>query len=250
MKNFKKIILVLISISLFAGCSNNQVIQENNNGFFAWMDAYIAIEEGSPNSIAATLFFENRPFSKNDVANISFKDINNDVIINNFRIEDIEQPIGKYSSYGITLDFTANKVNIYETSGVIITLKSDKTIEYSIGKWVIDVDKSNEELVDTWSSPMATSNAKIFPYDYLINSNGKITKLYYGNEVFISNDEGIIDIGTIDISKEYQSPIVYIKTKIIVAGNQNESTNYGKGTYCGALSLSDEVINISEKHNN
>ncbi len=250
MKNSKMIILLLVIITLYVGCFDNQVVQEKNNGFFAWMDAYIAVEENTPNTIATTLFLEDIPFSKDSVADISFLDISNDVIIDQFWIDDMKQPGGKFFSYAITLEFTAKKINVYETSGIIVTLKSNENIEYSIGKWVIDVNKSNEELVNTWNSPVATANAKILPYDYSLNPSGKITKIYYGDQLFISNDDGIKDTGSIDISKDYQSPIVYIKTKIIINDNQNESINYGKGTYCGALSLPEEVIIASKEHNN
>lgn len=142
---------------------------------------YIAIEKNTENTIAVTMFYEGKTFGKNDVSNIAFIGIDENIIIEGFQIEDLDQTDNKYSSYSITLNYKANEVGIFETSGIIINLTSNKSIEYSIGDWVIDVNEQTTEVIDTWSSPVASSNKNEFPYDYLIiESNYKIKEIHYG----------------------------------------------------------------------
>lgn len=206
---------------------------------------YIAIEKNTENTIAVTMFYEGKTFGKNDVSNIAFIGIDENIIIEGFQIEDLDQTDNKYSSYSITLNYKANEVGIFETSGIIINLTSNKSIEYSIGDWVIDVNEQTTEVIDTWSSPVASSNKNEFPYDYLIiESNYKIKEIHYGPNQYIGNEpesQGVINL------EYYSSPIVYIKSKVILEKDGSKIINYGKGCFCGAIGLSEEVITASKE---
>lgn len=196
------------------------------------------------------MFFENEPFELDDVASITFVDINNDIPISNFRIEDTKQSVKQYSSYAITLTYTANTMSVYETSGIVITLKSNEAIKYPIGKWIFDVNEDSADIVDAWSSPVATANGKEFPYEYsVIQSTGKITKIYYGDQLSINDDLGLDNKGIIPINNNYSSPIVYIKSKIIVSTNRESKIDFGEGSYCGAIGSSEDVITASKERN-
>ncbi len=206
---------------------------------------YIAIEKNTENTIAVTMFYEGKTFGKNDVSNIAFIGIDENIIIEGFQIEDLDQTDNKYSSYSITLNYKANEVGIFETSGIIINLTSNKSIEYSIGDWVIDVNEQTTEVIDTWSSPVASSNKNEFPYDYLIiEPNYKIKEIHYGPNQYIGNEpesQGVINL------EYYSSPIVYIKSKVILEKDGSKIINYGKGCFCGAIGLSEEVITASKE---
>lgn len=246
----KKLILTLLALSLILpipGCSK----QETGNGFFAWMDTYMAVGVNSENVISTTLFFKNKPFAKENVINISFLDLDSsDIIISSYTVNDFKMPNNKYKSYSITLNFTAQNKGIYKTNGLKITLDSSKSIDYIIGDWTFDVDIEEEEVVDTWSSTMASGNNKEFPYNYTLESPDlKMVELLLGEDYSIQNFFGLETEGRLPINDYYNAPIVYIKTKIRLESADKEIINYGKGCYCGALGSSEDLIDISKEQN-
>lgn len=240
-------VIIIMIVSVFSsGCSKGQT----DKGFFAWMDAYIAAEKDAGNTIAVTMFFENKPFDEKDVSNISFIDINKDVMIEHYTIEDSGKKDKKYSSYSFTLDYRANEAGVYKTSGILINLASNETLEYTIGDWVFDIGEQNSEVLDTWSSPAATSNKDEFPYDYTVTTPGYVIKeIYYGLDSSLDGEPE--DKGAIRL-EPYSSPFVYIKSKVVLEKDGRSITNYGKGCYCGAMSLPEELpdfIDVSKEHN-
>ncbi|SDG32770.1 hypothetical protein SAMN04488542_1366 [Fontibacillus panacisegetis] len=248
-KILKLLVVISFIMTILIACSEKTKLS-NRTEFFAWMDAYIAVEENVANSIAITMFFEKAPYDFKEISNISFVGIQDKVKIDEFQFTQNQQPNLKYSSYGITLNYKAIKKGIFQTSGIIITLKSNEKIQYPVGDWTFDVGTSDAGNVNTWNSPIASSNGKQFPYQYSLNNSlGLIKKMYYGNGLFIEKAEGINLKGTIRLEEHYSSPIVYIKTKIIYSETEQEYSNYGKGTYCGAYNISEDIIEKSKEHN-
>lgn len=196
----------------------NKSNAKRDYGFFAWMDAYIATEANTENYIAITSFFDKKPFGVDDVTDITFLDIGNEVVINSFTVANLEDFNKDYSAYAITFNYTAKATGVFETSGVKITLNTNKIIEYPVGKWTFDVGESSEEIVDTWESPAVSSN-------------------------------GVINNGTIDIHEGFSSPFLYIKSKIDILLNNENKINYGKGCYCGAMNSTEDMIEVSKKQN-
>jgi hypothetical protein len=247
-KTFKVIIGVSLILFLFTGCTDKGNASQRQE-FFAWMDSYLAVEQNVENSIAVTLFFEHAPYSTDEIASISFVGIQDQVVINDFRVETMGLPDPKYSAYVVTLTYTAKENGIFQTPGIRVTLKSNEEIQYPIGDWTFDIGKSGDGKVDTWGSPVVTSNGTQFPYIYsLKNSTGIIKKIYYGDKLFIENEHGISSEGSIDL-KGYSSPIVFIKSKIVFSEDGKEFIDYGKGCYCGAVGFSEEVVEKSKIHN-
>ena len=245
MKKLKIATLITILIFLFTDCSKEQ---GSNYGFFAWMDAYIAVESNTNNAIAITLFFDDPPFKKEDVTSVNFENIQEYVTISNFGIDDSAPKNGDYYTYIITLEYIPEVTGIYDTSGIIIELSNNTRINYPVGSWVFDINGQAAGIVDSWNSPVASKNAVEFPFNYSVN-NGNINKIHYGKDIFISNVDGIIEKGTIDIKDSYTSPVVYIKTKIEVYVNGIQKIDYGKGCYCGAFGFSEDGLISSKKHN-
>ncbi len=244
----KKFIVTIFSLSIIItlwSCSKEEASDE----FFAWMDAYLATASQSENIITATLFFKEKPFKKEDVVNISFLDIEpKDISINSFDIQESGKSNQRYNSYGISLTYLASNTGIFKTSGIQINL-TDKSLSYKIGNWVFDVGSEDSEEIDTWSSPGASSNSKEFTYDYTINEEDtKITEIYFGEDSFIKSTHALGVHGRISLEYYYNSPIVYIKTKILTKKGKEKLITYGKGCYCGALA-SPDIIKISRKQN-
>lgn len=244
----KKLIIAIISLSsiiMFSGCSK----KDSSDEFFAWMDAYIATSSQSENIITTTLFFKEKPFKKEDVVNISFLDIEpKDISINSFDIQESGKKIQKYNSYGISLTYMTNNSGTFRTSGIQINL-TDKSSSYKIGDWVFDVGSEDSGVINTWSSPAASSNSKEFTYDYTVNvKDAKITEIYFGKDSFVKDAYDLGMNGRIPLKGYYSSPIVYIKTKILTGKGKKELPSYGKGCYCGSLTSSD-ILKISKERN-
>lgn len=241
----KKLYICILSFILIA-CSCSKT--NKNLGFFAWMDAYIAIEKDETNSIAITLFFEDKPFSKDDISSIALLDIENDVEVTKFNIEYSDEE-KQYSSYIITLEYLAKSIGVYNTTGVEIELLTGENITYPIGLWTFDVDESSFGAVDSWRSPAVSSNGNEFPYDYSMElSNYKIQKIYFGENLY-EDGKNVKNKGIITLEEYYSAPIVYIKSKIIVSESDVNIIDYGKGCYCGALDFNEEDMELSRKQN-
>jgi hypothetical protein len=235
---------------LFAGCAGKHE-EVDNQPFFAWMDAYLAVEANVEQSVAVTMFFEHAPFSPDEIAGISFAGLKDQVVVDHFRVDRPKRLKGqKYSSYGITLNYLAKATGRYQTSGIVITLESNEAIPYPIGTWVFDVGEPGAGKVNTWEAPAATANATQFPYRFsLEHSQGMVTRIYYSPDRYIENERGIPPEGTIDLTEHYSSPIVYIRSKIVLSEDGKEYMDYGKGCYCGAVNVTEEAIEASRIHN-
>lgn len=249
MKKFIVTIFALSLIIMLTSCSKDN----SSNEFFAWMDAYIATTSQAEDTIAVTLFFKEKPFSIEDVINISFLDLDSkDVSISSFDIQESEIPNKKYNSYDIILTYSAGNIGMFKTTGVQINLSnSDKSLFYKIGDWTFDINNEDTELINTWSSPAASSNNKELAYDYTMNAEGaKMTGIYYAPDSFVMSATGLESNGKISLEDYYNSPIVYIKTKINLELDDKRYINYGKGCYCGALDTTDaDIIEMSREQN-
>ncbi|MBA9085627.1 hypothetical protein FHR92_002094 [Fontibacillus solani] len=245
----KFLVVASLILTIITSCSEKPKIK-NHSEFFAWMDAYIAVEENVTNSIAVTMFFDKVPYAPDEITNISFIGLQDKIIIDEFQVTQNQQATSNYSSYVLTLNYKALDRGIFQTSGITINMKSKEKIQYPIGNWTFDVDAPDAGNVDTWSSPAASSNGSEFAYQYSANnSSGNIKKIYYGNGLYIGTEKGIELSGIINLKDHYSSPVVYIKTKIIYFDTENDYVNYGKGTYCGALNEAEEIILKSRDHN-
>lgn len=244
---------LLLSIALVTGCTMKQEAASSDASrpeFFAWMDAYLAVENHVENAVAVTLYFEHEPYSSDEISTISFADIDNQVVINNFQVEHMKLPSSKYSAYAITLNYTAQQMGIFKTSGLIVSLKSNETIQYPVGNWTFDVGHRGADKVNTWDAPVTTSSGSVFPYQYTLNNTtGTIKKIYYGDQQYIEDDAAIDLQGTIHLARYYSAPIVYVKSKIVLSEGGKTFTDYGEGCYCGAVHFSKDVLEQSKIHN-
>lgn len=255
----KKPLLMLSLLLLFiTGCSGEEPSKTARTDFMAWMDSYAAVEQGELNPIAVTLFFEKgkEPYAADDIVNVAFQGLSDDVVVERFEVASgVKSPDGHYGSYGITLSYKGRKTGQFHTPGIAVTLNSGQKVTYPVGQWTFDVGQKDSGLVDTWSSPGASSSQTEFAYEYsLQDPKTQILQINYGPQDYIKSDKGLPLQGSINMSSKYDAPIVFVKSKIRGTSDGKPFVAYGKGMYCGSMSDSstngsEDVIEQSKKHN-
>lgn len=243
------ILLLALTILLIPYIKKDNSMSDD---FFYWIDGYVAFEENSQTSFALTYYYDK---AKNHISNdkinrIEFIDADN-ISITNYTIAEMDfENDAKYSGYSITLDIKSNSIGIDQINYIKIYTDSNSYSIYPIGTWVFDIGpkEGNPDVLDTWSSPVASDNSNEFPYLYKLNSNNtKVLELWYGEKEYIKAINGIQLEGSIDISSN-TAPVKYIKTKMVVENNNKLYTVYGKGCYCGAINTSDESVELSRQY--
>lgn len=157
----------------------------------------------------------------------------------------------KYMGYSFELDLKFLNKGNYKTEFVKFNFYDGSEAIYPIGKYFFDIDEPEaiNPVIDTWSSPVASSDGTFFVYDYKSNDlNAVIKELKYG-ELSIDSAESIALKNKIKL-ENYNSPVKFIKTKIKVKLNDNYSIVYGKGCYCGALNIDENDIVRSLEYSN
>ncbi len=254
----RSIILLLLLLLMLAGCSREAPSKTARTDFMAWMDSYAAVEQGESNQIAVTLFFEKgkEPYAADDIVNVAFQGLSDDVAVERFEVASgAKSPDGHYDSYGITLSYKGEKTGQFHTPGIAVTLNSGQKVTYPVGQWTFDVDQKDSGIVDTWSSPAASTSRTEFAYEYsLKDPKTEILQINYGPQDYIKSNKGLPLQGNINMSSKCDSPIVFVKSKIRGLSDGTPFVAYGKGMYCGAMSdsstnRSEEVIEQSKKHN-
>lgn len=248
-QSFKLLIVVSIMLVSFAGCTEKQN-ESKRKEFFAWMDAYLAVDTDSDNAVAVTMYFKKAPYKPEDIADIAFQDLQDQIDIYGFQAGPMKLAGTDYNGYAITLSYNARSKGIFRTKGIRVTLKSNETIDYPVGDWTFDVGDPHAGKVNTASSPFASSKGERFEYQYArLDTNGIVTRIYYGDQQYIEDENGLALSGSIDLSGHYSSPVVYIKSKIVLSENGRPFLNYGQGSYCGAMNHSKDILERSKARN-
>ncbi len=220
--------------------------------FFYWIDGYVAFEENSQTSFALTYYYnKNKSYTNfNKINRMEFMNADN-VSIANYTIADMKfGKNAKYSAYSITINLLSNSIGTDSVHYLKIYTDTINYKIYPIGSWFFDIGpkESNPDLLDTWSSPVITDNSSEFPYSYkVISKNIKIRELWYGENQFLESADGLKYENKVNITSS-TAPVKYIKSKIIVEKNNQIYTVYGKGCYSGAMSTSDESIELSKQY--
>lgn len=243
-------VLVFVVAITLLGCNSSYPIA-NNKSFMAWMDAYIAVEVNTENTITTALYVQGKlPFKLNNIINIQFAGEQDKLEVVKFDITEGNASAKSYQRYDIILKCKANVEGQFEVNSIDIEFSDQPSITYPVGTWYFDVNEAAANVIDSWDSVAAISNNVELPYIYtLINEAAKLSRIQFGLLSSIENENGLPLEGNIDIQNEYSAPIVYIKTKIISTVNQQETIDYGKGTYLLAPLTNQEFVNISQKHN-
>ena len=251
MKKYIMLTCILLLVPLYGCTSDTQ--KALNNGFFIWMDGYCAAGLGEKNSVALSFYYDSKyeTITDKDIVSIAFEDISQDVQISNFRVEDLEISDHTYQGFSLTMDLDFHKKGLYKTDRLLIDLKNNQHCSLPIGNFTFDIGApADETLLDTWSSPVATSNADNFAYDFkLVEDSTRINSITYAENKNIQDSNGINSSGSIILSEAYHSPIKYIKPKIELISQNHTQIVYSKiGCYCGAIDFSDHIIEVSKEY--
>lgn len=250
----KRIIFILLSAFLLlplGSCSKNN--ESLPNDFFIWMNGYIAAPVNSIHTFSLTYYYDinSKHLIKDNISRISWLGIENKINIIDFYIDDMDlENFGDYSAYSVALKSAFSIEGIYHCNSLRIELTDGSDIIYPIGELYFDIDLPEpvNPVIDTWRSPVASSNSQEFVYDYkLLNVDSKIYKIKFESNNQIVNTNGISPNNTVDINAN-GSPVFYCKPKIIVETNGIRLLSYGQGSYCGALDLSGDEIVQSRSH--
>lgn len=184
---------------------------------------------------------------------MGFKGLEQTVKISDFTIEDNKGfSSNEYSSYVMTLTFNAAEKGIFKTNHIVLyTNNGNHNLSYPIGQWVFDIGESEleTEYVNTWESPAASSNRNEFAYDYKVNNKHiKMLKIWIGENTYVSDENGLPASGNIKIAGNQSAPVNYIKTKLELNIDGSRKIVYGKGCYCGAVGISDDLITFSKQN--
>ncbi len=248
MKNFIVFCLV-ISLSFLNACT---VISAPNNSFFARMNSYIAMPEDSEWTISLTIFSSTNNMSNltSDIVNVEFEGLSTVIPINDYSLSYLTST-DAYSTYSFEITFSSTLPGVFQSCNIVFTKGDNSKFSYGIGDWVFDVGErpSKLDLLNTYSSPAASSNAEYFAYSYeVLSGSADIIQIFFGNNLSVESQTGLNLEDKLKL--ESDSPAVYIRSKIIVNYNNNHEIFYGIGCYCGALDFDMNDIAISKSYSN
>ncbi|MDO4555975.1 MAG: hypothetical protein Q4B70_12630 [Lachnospiraceae bacterium] len=235
----KKFYLLLVAcifafILFYIGMSNG-----NKDGFIE-MESYIGGEEGEQFDFCLNYFCKGRPMEGKTIKSIQFPEC--EKMKNTFSMEYVSRQKW-YGIYAVTLSVIFPETGTYSVKKIVIQYEDNTTKEYDVGSIFFDIDEKNnqDDWIDTWSSPAASSNKEEFTFDYkLKNASVKIKKIIYGENEILEDSDGISPNSAIELTGD--APIKIIRPKIIVEYKGEEQTYYGMPCNCGALDVDSSVL--------
>lgn len=247
------LVLVLIGILalVFLGVrskQNNIMSHENvKNGFFVWMDAYVALPVKSEFDIALTYYYfegKEQYIRKEDITAVAFEEVSN-VKIKDFKVEDVECADDTYEAYTIIVTVQALEMGVNHAENV--TIYADNGAQYTcpVGAWYFDVDEEDAGYVDAYSASFASTSPYKFNYNYRVEEGYSISELQYWHDKKLMGNVANEDIVII----ESQAPFNYIKAKGLVESDGEVYHFYGLGSYCGIMGADISDIELSYEHN-
>ncbi len=250
----KKLISILAVVAMivfiFINIGKDTELEYNENktdGFFIWMDAYVALPIKSEFTIALTYYYfrgKEDYIHKDDIASIAFEGISN-VKIKDFSTHDLQCANENYNGYSINITVEALELGTNKVESINVRTIDGNEYKCSLGEWYFDVDIEDSGYVDAYSSAFVTAIPTKFHYNYIIESDGKISELQYWYDKSIS--ENILNKDVLFIESE--APFNYIKSKGTVEIDNKEYKFYGLGSYCGILNVDEQDIKLSNEHN-
>jgi hypothetical protein len=186
--------IILCSFVIISSISNNQTEQSD---FFFWMESYIAAPVDSNFEIALTYYYNKKDnyIDINKISNIEFADIDEKVKIESYAIDKIKfKSDNEYKGYSFEMNLKFLNLGNFQTEFIKLHFENGDEIIYPIGKFVFDIDESEEDNppINTWVSPVASADDEYFAYYYTrSDKNAVIEELSYGDSSSIYSIEGI-----------------------------------------------------------
>lgn len=220
--------------------------QAEPDGFFYWCDGYVALAENENIELSFTYFYEKRHINFEDIIDVDFLAASM-VTVDSYDIFEREEGV-EFKSYGITLDLSM-KGRGKEVLEYLQIEHNDGTKDiFPLGTWVFVSGPEDCDLLDTWESPVVSSDSQKFVFVY--NKKYEDIAVKYIQCAEVQNNcemevAGDLVSGVIELSSN--APMSFIKSMITMEVNNQTKIAYGKGCYCGAMDVTKESIIKSKK---
>lgn len=239
-------VFVVFALFCFAGCQ-----QENKDvkDFFLRMDGYCAIENKQDLALAFTYY--RRPneevFALDEVESVSLDGLTETMEITNFYFSEAEILEG-YEKYVLTVNFQFPDIGLYKAN-LISLHTNEQSVVYPIGEWCFEVGEADSNLLNTWDSPVISSNTTAFAYSYTTKvPDIEVESITYFDGHTISAQDGLVALnGKINTSNASDAYMRYIKPKIQIHYDGHDYVSYGKGCYCGIPNSPEELTPIVQQ---
>ncbi len=123
--------IVIWGVSVRLEQTDSMSYEKVKNGFFAWMDAYVALPEKSEFDIALTYYYfegEEQYIHKEEITAVALEEISN-IKVKNFKVEDVECPNDIYEAYMIIVTVQALELGMSQAE--TITIYTDTGAAYT-----------------------------------------------------------------------------------------------------------------------
>lgn len=245
---FAIVCLGLLGILFFRHGNKDEITcAEMEDGFFIWMDGYVALPVNSEFDIALTYyFFEGKEnyIHGEDITAVSFEGAPN-IRVKDFRVQNAVCENETYEGY--TIYITVEALERGEGYAEAVNLYLDDGTDYMcpVGAWYFDVDEPDAGYVDAYSAVFVSSSSQEFNYNFITDDDWVITELQYWHDKKVTDDVPNSDI----LYVEGDAPFKYIKAKGLVTVEGEEHPFYGLGSYCGILGAEESDIQLSYERN-
>jgi hypothetical protein len=220
--------------------------------FFVWTQGYLASPVNEENTVALTLYEENRTpaFDFSEIETVQLEGVSAQDISLEYVLVPIDAESGEgYQPYALRLTYIPHRTGMYAAESVTFVLKDQTQFTYPIGRLVFDIGEADSDTINTWSSPVASSNPNEFPYQYFLYGVGaKLIEMKIGETEVFAAPEGLPVEGKITLEDSYAAPLVIIRAKLRVDQEGEIVVSYGKACYCGAMEAGDSIFERSLEH--
>ena len=217
-------------------------------GFFIWQEGYIACGQGDRVVLPFTYYYTGTDRTLEDVDAVSFPD--GAVAVESFQISQMELGQGvPYRAFLLTLTLRPAERGSFTERALAIRYQDGSTKNLPIGSQAFDVGQPEDgrRLVDVYRGPAASTDSMGFVYDYAVSDpSAKLTALKVWPDISLQSAAGLPLAGAVAL--EGGAPVKYIQAKLAVSCNGVQYPYYGKGYWCGALSLDADGIRRSRDY--
>ncbi len=239
--------ILLIVVLCFTGCTQEDFVKDRSDGFFLWMDGYVALPVESNFEIALTYyFFEGKEnyIHKDEIVRIEFRDVSN-ITVKDFYVQDVECSNETYEGFSLHITVEALEEGITYGDSVRMYLTDGTQYDCPLGQWCFEVGQKDSGLVYAYEGTFASSSPDKFSYKYQLNEGDSISELQYWHNQKITEHIKAEDV----LVLEGEAPFRYVKSKGLVLSDGQEYCFYGLGCYCGALGADEKDIEMSYNRN-
>lgn len=216
----------------------------NTDDFFFCSDSFFAVPQNTNTQLSLTFYFDNENNQMSQLSGLSFveRELADNTIVTLLSVTSIEKFEG-YNRAAVRFEVNFKKPGIYTESFIETCFSDGSKVVYPIGFWTFDVGVENNSIL--YNTIISTVNRDIFRYSLDVGEVGtidKITKIIYGVDMEVYDDDGLPLEGNFSINTETELPLRIIQPKFIYESAGEEKEAYGTPIYLGAMNAGMEDI--------